>query len=72
MVQSFAFNVMEVFCAYPSDAYASPNEQTMSINSNFIDSDIFLEDLPPVGVPLAAEEAPPAEVKRGNKKAGGD
>lgn len=30
------------------------------------------EDLPPVGVPPAAEEAPPAEVKRGNKKAGGD
>lgn len=30
------------------------------------------EDLPPVGSLLAAEEAPPAEVKRGNKKAGGD
>ena len=29
------------------------------------------EDLPPVGSLLAAEEAPPAEVKRG-KKAGGD
>ena len=40
IVQSLTRKVIEVFCAYPSDAYASPAEQIRSINSNFIANDI--------------------------------
>ena len=43
IAQSFTCKVIEVFCAYPSDAYANPTEQIKSINSNFIVNDISLK-----------------------------